>query len=151
MTGTSYITHQVLASFADERVNLKRDDVSDLREQANRLRDRVQKFINEHEDYSLVKILQAGSLRKGTALKSLNDIDFAAYVRSGDDVPTDEIQFLDWLAQRLREANPNMAPEQIQPATHCVKIDYRGTGLSVDIGPVHYCRRRFDDAVILPV
>lgn len=131
-----FITHGTVSSFADERVNLKKDDVTEKREQANRLKDNVVKYINEHREFSLVKILQSGSLRKGTALKTINDIDFAVYITS--DELTDEKELLEWLCERIREANPNMSSDQIQPGVHCVKIDYKGTGLSVDIGPVHY-------------
>ena len=131
-----FITHSTISSFANDKINLKKDDVKEKREQANRLRENVMKYIGEHSEFSLVKILQSGSLRKGTALKTINDIDFAVYVTSDDF--TDEGKLLTWLCERIREANPNMKPEQIQPGVHCVKIDYAGTGLSVDVGPVHY-------------
>ena len=64
-----------LVEFAEAKVNLRRDDVREHREQANRLRDKLKKFITEHPDYGLVKTLLSGSLAKGTALKTLNDID----------------------------------------------------------------------------
>jgi hypothetical protein len=130
------ITHSTVSSFANEKVNLKMEDVKEKRDQANRLRENVAKYISKHPEFSLVKILQSGSLRKGTALKTINDIDFAVYV-SSDDL-TDEKELLNWLCERIQEANPNMKPEQITTGVHCVKIDYVGTGLSVDIGPVHY-------------
>lgn len=82
-------------------------------------------------------MLLSGSLAKGTALKSINDIDVALYVKASE-APQNEIDLLIWLAERLRKAYPQMAPDQIQPATHCVRITFKGTGLDVDVSPVHY-------------
>jgi tRNA nucleotidyltransferase (CCA-adding enzyme) len=118
-------------------VNLKREDVKEGREQVHRLREKLDKFISEHPDYGLVKMLLSGSLAKGTALKTINDIDVALYVKASE-APTKESELLEWIAMRLRKAYPQMAPEQIAPVTHCVRISFRGTGLDVDVSPVHY-------------
>ena len=37
-----HVNHADLVRFADERVNLKREDATELRAQANRLRDRLE-------------------------------------------------------------------------------------------------------------
>lgn len=136
-TTEAVIAHADLAQFADDRVNLKREDVKEKREQVERLRGQIETYIAEHPSYSLEKILQAGSLRKGTALKTLNDIDLALYVWA-DSVPKNEADLLNWLTDRIREANPKMAPDQIKPSEHCVNVDYKGTGLTVQVAPVHY-------------
>jgi tRNA nucleotidyltransferase (CCA-adding enzyme) len=131
------ITHSDIASFAADSVNLKRDDATEYRGQANRLREKLDRFITEHPEYGLVKMLLSGSLAKGTALKTINDIDVALYVKASE-APQNELDLLMWIAERLRKAYPQMAPEQIQPATHCVRISFKGTGLDVDVSPVHY-------------
>ena len=41
------------------------------------------------------------SLAKGTALKTINDIDVALYVKASE-APQNEIDLLIWLAERLR-------------------------------------------------
>ena len=45
------------------------------RAQARRLREKLEGYLSEHPDFSLKRIQLSGSLAKGTALRSLNDID----------------------------------------------------------------------------
>src|SRR3954470_11010747 len=70
-----HVDHSAIVRFADERVNLKQHEVKEHREQANRLRDRLETYLDDHPDFELRKMMLSGSLAKGTALKSLNDID----------------------------------------------------------------------------
>ncbi len=79
----------------------------------------------------------SGSLAKGTALRSLNDIDVACYV-SGSEAPSDLADLLGYLAERLRRAFPNFSAEQVQPQTYSVKVSFLGSGLDVDIVPIIY-------------
>jgi hypothetical protein len=79
----------------------------------------------------------SGSLAKGTALRSLNDIDIACYI-SGADAPTDIASLLNYLAERLRKAFPNFKPDQVQPQTYSVTVSFRGSGLDVDVVPILY-------------
>jgi tRNA nucleotidyltransferase (CCA-adding enzyme) len=131
------ITHADITAFADESVNLKREDGKEYREQVGRLREKLDKYAADHPDYGLIKTLLSGSLAKGTALKTLNDIDIAFYVKA-DKAPSGEPDLLEWLAQRLREAYPQMKPDQIKPNRHSVCIKYAISGLSVDVVPVQY-------------
>jgi hypothetical protein len=131
------ITHGDLAAFADASVNLKREDAAEYRGQVRRLREKLDKFAAEHPKYGLIKTLLSGSLAKGTALKALNDIDVAFYVRV-ETAPTAEADLLQWLAQRLRDAYPQMQPEQITVNTHSVSMKYAVSGLTVDVVPVLY-------------
>jgi tRNA nucleotidyltransferase (CCA-adding enzyme) len=133
----SIVTHDDVKAFAEDRVNLKNEDVTEYRAQANRVREKVDAFVKEHPDFGLIKILLSGSLAKGTALKTLNDIDVAVYVK-GDLAPGSETELLWWLAERLRKAYPQMSPDQIQPRDHVVRISFRGSGLDVDVAPVYY-------------
>jgi hypothetical protein len=68
--GREHVGHGDIVRFADERVNLKREDATDLRAQANRLRDRLEGYLGEHPDFELRKMLLSGSLAKGTALSN---------------------------------------------------------------------------------
>lgn len=131
------ISHSDIKAFGEAKVNLPVDDARAYREQVNRLRDRLKKHIDENPDFALVKMLHAGSVAKGTALKTVNDLDAAVYVRS-DDAPGDESDLVPWLAERVREANPNLNPDQIVESPHCVTVTFRGTGLDVDLIPVLY-------------
>jgi tRNA nucleotidyltransferase (CCA-adding enzyme) len=133
----SPITHKDIADFAVESVNLNREDAEEYREQVRRLRDKLDKYAADHPDYGLIKTLLSGSLAKGTALKVLNDIDVAFYVKA-DKTPSSEPDLLNWLAERLREAYPQMKPDQIKANRHSVCIKYAVSGLSVDVVPVQY-------------
>ena len=132
-----HVGHRDVARFAQERVNLPRDRASEYRAQARRLRERLDTYVSEHPDFTLKKILLSGSIAKGTALRSLNDIDLACYI-SGADAPNDVAELLDYLADRLRTAFPNFKPDQVQPQTYCVKVSFRGSGLDVDVVPILY-------------
>ena len=134
---TAYVGHAELKAFAEHRVNLHRDAVADRRAQVARLRERLGNHINEHPDYVLVKMLHSGSVAKGTALSTLNDMDVAVYVKSNV-APHEERELISWLVDRLRDIYTNMSSDQIQPSDHCARIEFRGTGLSVDVVPVLY-------------
>jgi tRNA nucleotidyltransferase (CCA-adding enzyme) len=133
-----YVEHAQIAAFAEKAVNLHREDVEQFRQQVNRLRDRLATYIAGHPDYSLIKMLHSGSVAKGTALRTINDMDVAVYVLAAD-APVDETRLLYWLRDRLQEVYGGvMSPEQFQVGTHCVRISFRGTGLDVDVVPVLY-------------
>ena len=134
---TLHVGHSDIVNFADERVNLKREDAKELREQVNRLRDRLETYLEEHPHFELRKMLLSGSLAKGTALKSLNDIDVAVYV-SYAEAPVNMSDFIPWLAARLRLAFPNFKPEQVVANLFSVTVSFSTTGLKVDVVPILY-------------
>ncbi len=43
-----------------------------------------------------------------------------------------------WLAERLSKAYPQKDASDFEPQTHVVRISFKGTGLDVDVAPVHY-------------
>ena len=132
-----HVDHDDIARFAHERVNLPRDKASDYRAQARRLREKLDGYLSDHPEFTLKKMLLSGSLAKGTALRSLNDIDVACYI-GGADAPEDVAELLDYLAERLRRAFPNFSADQVQAKTYCVTVSFRGTGLDVDVVPILY-------------
>lgn len=132
-----HIDHGDIARFAQSRVNLPQEKAHEYREQARRLREKLDRYLRDHPEFTLKKMLLSGSVAKGTALRSLNDIDLACYV-SGADAPSDITELLAYLAERLREAFPNFNPEQVKPQTYSVTVSFRGTGLDVDVVPILY-------------
>jgi predicted nucleotidyltransferase len=132
-----HVSHSDIARFADARVNLKREDAVELRAQANRLRDKLETYLGEHPDFGLKRMLLAGSLAKGTALKTLSDIDVACYVAS-DTAPHEIRDLIEWLAKRLETAFPNFKPSQITRKTYSVSVQFIGTGNEIDIVPILY-------------
>jgi len=135
--GRQHVGHNEIAAFAQDKVNLPKDKADEYRAQARRLREKLEGYLGEHPDFTLRKMMLSGSLAKGTALRSLNDIDVACYV-SGADAPKDVRALLDYLAERLRKAFPNFSPDQVQPQTYSVTVSFRGTGLDVDVVPILY-------------
>jgi len=132
-----HVDQKEIAAFAAAKVNLPRDAAGEYRAQAQRLRTKLEGYLAEHPDFELRKLLLSGSLAKGTALRSLNDIDVACYV-SGASAPSDVPALVGYIAERLRTAFPNFQPDQVTPKTYCVTVSFRGTGLDVDIVPILY-------------
>ena len=132
-----HINHKDILQFAEDRVNLPKDKADEYRAQAKRLRDKLEGYLADHPDFSLKRMMVAGSLAKGTALNSLNDIDVAVYI-SGSEAPTDIQDLLSYLAEKLRKAFPNFKPEQVQPQTYSVTVSFIGSGLDVDVVPILY-------------
>lgn len=132
-----HVDHAEISRFAADRVNLPKDKAEEYRAQVRRLRERLEVYLAEHPDFTLKKILLSGSLAKGTALRSLNDIDMACYI-SGVDAPKDVAALLKYLAERLRTAFPNFSPDQVKPQTYCVTVSFKGSGLDVDVVPILY-------------
>ena len=133
-----FITHANIRSFAETRVNLPSDSARKFREQVNRLRENLAKHIADNPGFALVKMLHAGSVAKGTALRTINDLDAAVYVKK-DLSPVDERELVPWVADRLREAYPQKDPSDFRTdSPHCVSVHFRGSDLDVDVVPVLY-------------
>ena len=132
-----HVDHREIVRFAQDRVNLPRDKAQTYRAQARRLRERLESYLSENPDFTLRKMLLSGSLAKGTALRSLNDIDVACYI-AGAEAPSDVAELIEYLTERLRAAFPNFQPDQVQPQTYSVTVSFRGTGLDVDVVPILY-------------
>ncbi len=132
-----HINHRDLVRFAEDKVNLPKDKANEFRSQVRRLREKLEGYISEHPDFSLKRMLLSGSLAKGTALRSLNDIDVAVYV-SGPDAPTNVRALLDYIAEKLKTAFPNFKEDQVSTNTYSVTVSFRGTGLDVDFVPILY-------------
>jgi hypothetical protein len=132
-----HVGHAEICAFAESRVNLPRDKANEYRAQVGRLRDKLESYLGDHPDFTLKKMLLSGSLAKGTALRTLNDIDVACYI-SGADAPHQVKQLLNYLAEKLRKAFPNFSPDQVTAQTYCVTVSFRGSGLDVDVVPILY-------------
>src|SRR5260370_41104600 len=78
----SEVTHDDIAWFAGERINLPKAIADKHRRQVNLLRERLEAKIDEDLAFDLIKMLHAGSVAKGTALRTVNDLDVAWDVKS---------------------------------------------------------------------
>lgn len=107
--GRQHIGHDEIATFAQDKVNLPKDAADEYRAQARRLREKLEGYLSEHPDFTLKKMLLSGSLAKGTALRSLNDIDIACYI-SGADAPKDVQALLDYWPSGYARPSPISVP-----------------------------------------
>ena len=123
--------------FGEDRVNLPSDTARKRREHVRNFRKRLDKWIKENPKNGLVKSYLSGSLAKGTALSVSSDVDIALYVKYVGERKADR-KFVDWIAARIREAFPQMAPENIEPQEYSVKVTFKGAGVDIDIVPVFY-------------
>jgi hypothetical protein len=105
---TPKITSADIAAFAASAVNLPKANADEMRGQVNTLRDRLENHIAANPGFSLVKMLHAGSVAKGTALRTVNDFDVAVYVKE-DDAPAGA-ELVPWMAERLRDAYKGLKP-----------------------------------------
>lgn len=134
---SSPVSQSDLVSFGDERVNLKQEYAQRYRDQVANLREHLDRYITEHPELGLVKMLLSGSLAKGTALSSIKDVDVAIYVKGGT-APEELGKLLEWLADRLRETYHQIAPQDIKVDGPCVTIAFSGTGIKVEVAPIYY-------------
>lgn len=129
-----HIDQRHLVGFADRVVNLSEDAAQKHRNQVRGLRDKLEGYVKENPDFALRKILLSGSLAKRTALRTINDADVAVYVKSA---PEDVGELTQWLVEKLRTAFPNFSADQVVAQSRSVRVDFRGSGLSVDVVPVY--------------
>ena len=130
------IGHSEIKTFAEDRVNLPPATAKKHRDQVKALRERLERKIAADAHYGLVKMLHAGSVAKGTALRNVHDLDTAVYVKVAEAPTGSDGQLVTWLADRLFEANTNMARDQFVENPHCVTVSFKGSGLDVDVVPV---------------
>ena len=131
------ISQSNIVTFADEKVNLKRERAAQYREQVANLRNHLDRYISEHPDVGLAKMLLSGSLAKGTALRTISDVDVAVYVK-GESAPSELNALLQWLVEKLRKTYWQIAPENIKIDGPAIVISFSGTGIDVDIVPILY-------------
>lgn len=129
------IAHSDIRQFGEDRVNLPADVAKDRREVVNNMRERLAGWMKEHPEYGLVKSYLSGSLAKRTALKTRSDVDVALYISYDGERRADR-KLIDWIAERIRTAFPQMSPDKIEPQEYSVKVTFKG--VDIDLVPVFY-------------
>jgi len=129
------IAHADILSFAEDRVNLSEDSARRYRKRANDLRDLLAKHVAGNPGFGLVEMLHSGSVAKGTALRTVDGLDVAVYVKK-DQAPADGKKVAGWMEELLREAYPDRDAGDFTSLPHCVRIRFRGAGPDVYAVPV---------------
>lgn len=131
------VTDSDIASFLDDKVNLKRDDLKAYRSQATNLIENLEKYLKEKKDFGLRKMLHAGSCAKGTATSTTSDLDVAVYL-----TPERERESISKILQYVQEllieamAKYGMTSDQFTLGDHCVRVIYKGSKVEVDVVPI---------------
>lgn len=131
-------TNRDLKNFIENKINVDSEKVKKYRKQVNNLRDNLTDYIKENPDFGLVKMLHSGSVRKGTAISTLNDMDVAVYVKPDKVANYTEEQVLTYIKDGLVKVykRHNMTEDQFSLGKHCLKVSFKGSGLDVDVVPV---------------
>lgn len=131
-------TNKDLKNFVEDKIYVDSNKVKSYREQVNRLRNNLEKYIKDNPSFGLVKMLHSGSVRKGTAISTLNDMDVAVYVEPDKVEDFNESQVLNYVRDGLVEIykKHNMTKDQFSIGHHCIKVSFKGSGLDVDVVPV---------------
>ena len=130
----AHIQHTDLASFGEDKVNLKKTEVDRQRTEVNDLRDRIEREIKGTLGFGLVKALHAGSVAKGTATSRGSDRDLAVYVEA-EKAPSDTPGLVVWVRDRVATACSGMEGVTVTANTNCVEV-ILPSGLKVDVVPV---------------
>jgi tRNA nucleotidyltransferase (CCA-adding enzyme) len=131
------ITHADIRRFAEDRANLDRETARERREKLGTLREQLARYMKDHPTCGLAKSYVSGSLAKGTAIRTCSDVDVALYITYDGEKKVDA-RLLNWIAERLRKAYPQMSADQIKPKTYSVGIEYKTAGIEIDVVPVFY-------------
>lgn len=144
------ITNTDLANFIKNKVTLSKDKATVYSEQVGNLRKRLEEYINDNPEFQLIKMLNSGSIAKGTALSTINDIDVAVYIKP-DDVENYELSdVLEYVRKALIKVYEGlMESDQFTLGTHCIKVSFQGSGLDVDVVPVIYSGKANDRGDLL--
>lgn len=132
------ITADDLTAWAERRVNLPSERAKEYREQGNRLRKKLESYIDAHKDFDLVKMLNSGSIEKGIALRTKSDMDVGVYVKRAD-APEENHDLVAWLRDRMLDAYGDViSSEQVTMDNASVRVTFQGSGVPVECVPILY-------------
>lgn len=131
------LTENDIQEFVTNAVSLKQGKAQEYRKQARRLRERLEERIREDPEFGLHKMLLSGSVAKGTALSTLNDMDNAVYLVP-EAVSEREINLvLEYVEACLIDLYSGwLERDQFSIGKHAVRVSFRGSGLDVEVVPI---------------
>ena len=138
MTSIMELTNQEILNFVG-RIKLPPEKKDACISQVNALKAKVEKAIGGMPSAKVVKVIQAGSFRKGTALKPWGDnpldVDMVFFVKVDDRAKFDAEELRREIISVLRAAYPGKQYGDFSNGKKTVGIVFRGSGLEVDIVP----------------
>lgn len=134
------LTDQQLNFYVDNVIAFKSEDKKKYQDQVDHLKETLTNAIHKNSALKVSKINQAGSWRKGTALKPRDgvgiDIDLVVYLDISEAERSDIETLHEMVVKLLCAAYPMKPPSDFRPSRKTVGIEFRTSGLKVDLVPV---------------
>lgn len=134
------LTDQQLNFYVDNVIAFRSDDKKKYQDQIDYLKQTLTNAIHANSALRVTKINQAGSWRKGTALKPRDgihiDIDLVVYLDLSEATKSDVATLHDVLVGLLCAAYPSKPRDDFKPSKKTIGIEFRTSGLKVDLVPV---------------
>ena len=131
-------TNEQLKNYVN-RIKLTREQKQSYIEQIDNLKDKVSQAINSMKHTKVIKVKQAGSWKKGTALAPKGDypldIDMVFYLNLQEHTAFDAEELKQGIVQVLCNAYPHKVESDFTEGDKTVGIVFRGSGLEADIVP----------------
>lgn len=131
---------QHLNEYIDDVLFFGREDKQKYQNQIDNLKAVLTNAIHANSDLGVSKINQAGSWRKGTALRPFGgqdiDIDLVVYLNVEEAERDDIVGLHALILKLLRKVYPTKQPGDFAPSKKTVGIEFRTSGLLVDLVPV---------------
>jgi hypothetical protein len=134
------LTDAEIGYFVDKRLKLKPGKRSEYLEQVDNLIAGFKAKVAAHPSIRIKKFLKTGSLRKGTVLRPRDgfgvDADIAVYMKVNESAEFDLDNFHEILRELLILMYPSMKPSQFTVQPRTLGIEFRTSGLAVDLVPI---------------
>lgn len=134
------LTDQQLSYYIQEVLAFRLEDKRKYQDQIDHLKERLDAAISNNSNLAIRKYLQAGSWRKGTALRPRDgydiDIDLAIFLDVSEAKKADIATLHHLIVELLCKTYPTKDKSDFKPSKKTVGIEFRTSGLKVDLVPV---------------
>ncbi|WP_044244030.1 CBASS oligonucleotide cyclase [Chondromyces apiculatus] len=134
------LTDQQLGFYSENILAFSREDKRKYQSQIDNLKEKLTNAIHANSSLRITKINQAGSWRKGTALKPKDgfeiDIDLIVYLDVAEATRSDVSTLHGIIVGLLRDVYGSKASDDFKESKKTVGIEFRTSGLKVDLVPV---------------
>lgn len=134
------LTDQQVGYYVQNVLAFGTEDKRRYQEQIDNLTTELTRAVNNNSNLRVTKILQAGSWRKGTALKPRDgqelDIDLVVHLDVSEASRADIAKLHELIVDLLCKVYPTKSREDFPPSRKTVGVEFHASGLWVDLAPV---------------
>lgn len=138
------LTNQQLTNYVGH-IKLTQEMKRRYASQIDHLISELESAINEQTTIRAMRVIRAGSWKKGTALRPRGehplDVDLVFFLNLEEASAPDTAKLHDYLLGFLLDTYKNKKPEDFSKGEKTVSLVFRGTGLHVDLVPVAPLKR----------